>query len=181
MHNQASASITKIAVLASLLFISNAAYAQEGPKNWKHGFGIQHVEVSSGKAGAFSYSSSNLQAIEYAPRRDWINWSLQFSLGLGITDQDFSVGNVYNSSTTSYTSELDYYAGIALLRRVSSTLSLGPSYSHVSSTISGQYFNSSSSDGNFGFLLSIHGQDRKHAFEVNLAEEASTIGYRWAR
>ena len=180
--NQASLSIAKIAVLASLLFISSTAYAQDRlPGTWKNGFAVKHVAIPSGQVGAFTYSSSSLQAIEYAPSREYGILTIQFSFGAGITDQDLSAGNVYNNASLSYTSKLDSYWGLTVLSRVSSSLSLGLSNMYATTSRSGPNFYSRTNDSNWGFALSFHKPGRTHALEVSLGEDASTIGYRWAR
>lgn len=191
MHNQASLGIAKIAVLVSLLFMSQVAYAEDGQGEdakdfwqqgtWKHGFGIKHATIPSGKVGDFLYPGSNLQVFEYSPIRDFANWSMQFTLGSGvIIDHDISGGQ--NISSLSSTAGLDFgysYFGLTVLTKVNSSFSLGLSNLSTTTTIFGRSVDYSTDGREWGFALSFHDQSRKHALEINLGEDTSTLGYRW--
>ena len=182
MYKQASLSIAKIAVLASLLFISSTAYAHEEQAKvtgtWKHGLGIKQAAISSGNVGAFTYPGSNLTIFEYSPTYDFPKWSIQFNLGAGvILDHDIS-----RSDNITPASGLDFgfgYSGITVLSKVNSRFSLGLSNLYTSTSIHTRDVQYSTSGSEWGFALSFHDQTRKHAFELSLGEDASTIGYRW--
>lgn len=182
MHHRAILSLTKSVLLTSLLFLSNTAYAQDLPetKKWKHGLGIHNQEFLRVQVGEYLYSKGSMQIIEYAPRRDWTKWSLHLGIGTGVTDRSFHVTNVSGDSVRRwYDLAIDYYASIAVLIRVNSNFSVGPSYARVGYSITGYEINRSRKVAALGVTLSSHSQNRKHAFEGNIAGQASTLGYRW--
>ena len=187
MQHNASLSFAKIAVLASLLFVSNAAYAEdELLGTWQYGYGIKSAVVSAGSVGDFSYPSTNLAVVEIASIRDYADWSIQFSLGAAL---DRNISGVYNNASLSPASVFYFgytYFGVTVLNEVSSSVSLGLSNMYTTTTIIDTAilepnFYSRTSDSNWGFALSFHKPGQNHAFEVNLGEDASTIGYRWTR
>lgn len=181
MCHQALHSVAKIALLIFLLSLSNAAYAQDGQKQWKHGWGIHNVSILSQSEGEFKFSSANLQVLQYRPRLEMTRWSLHLGIGTGIADDDFYVTNVSNNAVYRHDLELDYYASVALLARVTSTFSLGPAYARARTTASSSGRAVRHKASEVGLALSNHSKNRRHAFEVIIAGEASTLGYRWSR
>lgn len=181
MHHTVSLSITKIALLTSLLFISNVAYAQEQQNGWKHGFGVHSLKINEEQQGLHRSSAANQLLVEYVARIDWDKWSLYLGVGTGISSSSFDITNVASNARLRFDYNSDYVANVAVFYRISSKFSLGPTISHYAYTVSGNGTNDSETETETGLALSVHSQNRKHAFEITLAEDSSTLGYRWFR
>ena len=190
--------MAKIAVLVSLLFMSNAAYAQDQQNGWKqgfgdgwkdafgdgwkHGFGVHSVRDPGERQGVLQQSDATGLLIEYVVRRDLDKWGLILGVGTGISDDSVSRTNVTNNVSVSLNLEVDYHISVVGLYRISNNISLGPAlfYSRATATFLG--VSESRTEDEVGLALSFHSQNRKHAIEVFYGADSTTsLGYRWSR
>ena len=186
MYRQASLSIAKVAVLASLLFISNSAYAQDLPKKWKHGWGIHSlrvldfpVPVTSGRG--FQTFEQYQWLIGYAPRRDWETWSLDLGIGAGLNSPSYPATYLPTNTRTSFDVQIDYYASVSPMYKLSNNVSMGPAFTYYKYTASGPYVNFNDTNDEVSLKISVFGKNPQHAFVMFFGPESSTLGYRWSR
>ena len=186
MYRQASLSIAKIAVLASLLFMSNAAYAQDLPNKWKHGWGIHSLTIldlpfpiTDGRG--FRSLEQSHWLIEYAPRRDWDTWSLDFGIGAGLNSLDYPA--TYRPTNTQFrlNVQVDYFASVSALYKLSDKVSMGPAFTYYRYSSSGTYVDYSNTSDEVSLKMSVFGKNPQHAFVMYFGPESSTLGYRWSR
>ena len=179
MHNQTSLSIAKIAVLASLLFVSNSAYAQDAPKKWQHGFGAHALSIP-GELTSGIPSRRHLGAVlEYAPRREWDNWRLDVGIGRGIRLRQPTINFAPNSvEIVDYDVKVDAYGSIAVRYKLTDRVSIGAAYSAYRYSLHGHNLDFSQTNEGVHFKLSVKSKNRKEAFVILLGTDSSSLGWR---
>ena len=179
MQHKASLSFAKIAVLASLLFVSNSAYAQDAPKKWQHGFGAHALRIPGVPASGVQ-SLNHLQVLlEYAPRREWNNWSLDVGIGKGIRSGPLTITFVPNTlEIVDYDVEVDAYGSISGLYKLTDRVSIGPAYTYYRYSLHGPNVNFSQTNKEVHFKLSVQVKNRKEAAVVSFGADSIILGYR---
>ena len=180
MYKQASLGIAKIAVLASLLFISNAAYAQDAPKKWQHGFGAHALRISDLPLSGLPRLNGYTVLLEYAPRREWDNWSLDVGIGRGLRDRRIIFNHVpSNTIKLDYeVIEVDAYGSISGLYKLTDRVSMGPAYTYYRYSLHGPNSNLRHTNTEVHFKLSVRGKKRKESFVILFGADSSSLGWR---
>ena len=180
MYHQASLSIAKIAALACFLFISNSAYAQDAPQKWQHGFGAHALRISGLPLSGLPTLNGYTVLLEYAPRREWDNWSLDLGIGKGLRDR-----RVIFNHAPSNTLKLDYevievdaYGSISGLYKLTDRVSMGPAYTYYRYSLHGPNANLRHTNKELHFKLSVKSKNRKEAFVMFFGADSTSLGWR---